>query len=296
MQTSRQKLTERLRDALLSRRNADGGWGYFAGKQTRLEPTCWATLAVGRSVATGPRPEEPPVLRPGVPRPAAPWRHDVPGTPVNYTFQALCGLTLAGSPATRAQSLDIARALLDVRGVTFEPSAVIKQDNSLQAWPWVDQTFSWAEPTSVVLILLKKLRQELPAAAGERIAIGERVLADRVCATGGWNYGGSNAFGQNLPAYVPTTAWGLLALQDRADDPVVTRSVARLVEDLRTEMSPQALALAAIALRVYRKDAAAALAALDTQAEAALAHGNVASIAMSLYALTAKDQDDVFRI
>jgi hypothetical protein len=287
MQTSRQQMTTRLREALLSRRNPDGGWGYFAGKQTRLEPTCWATLAVGAGA------EEPPVLRPGPPAPA-PWRHDVPGTPVNYTFQALCALTLAGSPATRGQSLDIARALLDVRGVTFEPSAVIKQDNSLQAWPWVDQTFSWAEPTSVVLILLKKLRKELPAAAGERTAIGERVLADRVCATGGWNYGGSNAFGQNLPAYVPTTAWGLLALQDRADDPVVTRSLARLVDDLRTEMSPQALALAAIALRVHRKDAAAALAALDTQTEAALAHGNVASIAMTLYALTGKV--DAFKV
>ena len=287
MQTSRQKLTERLREALLSRRNAGGGWGYFAGKETRLEPTCWATLALEAGADERPV-QERPVLRPAVPGPA-PWRADVPGTPVNYTFQALCGLTLAGSPATRAQALDIARALLDIRGVTFEPSAVIRQDNSLQAWPWVDQTFSWAEPTSVVLILLKKLRKELPAAAGERIAIGERVLADRVCATGGWNYGGSNAFGQNLPAYVPTTAWGLLALQDRADDPVVTRSLGRLMEDLRTEMSPQALALAAIALRVHRKDAAAALAALGTQAEAALAHGNVASIAMTLYALTGRD-------
>ena len=285
MQTSRQKLTERLREALLSRRNPDGGWGYFAGKETRLEPTCWATLALGAGSDVG-RGFSPGDLSALKGRPT--WRQDVPGTPVNYTFQALCGLTLAGSPATRTQSLDIARALLDIRGVTFEPSPVIKQDNSLQAWPWVDQTFSWAEPTSVVLVLLKKLRKELPAAAAERIAIGERVLNDRVCATGGWNYGGSNAFGQNLPAYVPTTAWGLLALQDRADDPVVTRSLSRLVEDLRTEMSPQALALAAIALRVHRKDAAAALAALGTQADAALAHGNVASIAMTLYALTGK--------
>lgn len=270
-----------LREALLSKRNADGGWGYFAGKQTRLEPTCWAHLALGAG-ARGPT--EPPVFRPGA------WYIDVPGTPINYTFQALRGLTLlAGSPPAsgRDGALAVARALLDVRGVTFEQSDVIRQDNSLQAWPWVDQTFSWAEPTSVVLILLKKLRRELPPAAAERIAVGERVLIDRVCATGGWNYGGSNAFGQNLPAYVPTTAWGLLAMQDRTDEPVVTRSIARLVEDVRTEASPQALGLAAIALAIHKKDASPALTALEQQTDAALAHGNVASLAMALYAQSA---------
>lgn len=266
-----------LREALLAKRNTDGGWGYFAGKQTRIEPTCWANLALGGGA--------PAPTAAGQAPPA--WYIDVPGTPINYTFQALRGLTLlAASPENRAGALAVATALLDVGGVTFEPSAVIRQDNSLQAWPWVDQTFSWAEPTSVVLILLKKLRRELPPSAAERIAVGERVLIDRVCATGGWNYGGSNAFGQNLPAYVPTTAWGLLAMQDRADDPVVTRSLARLVEDVRTEASPQALALAAIALGVHKKDASPALTALAQQTEAAIAHGNVASLAMALYALS----------
>ena len=37
-----------LRQFLLRARNADGGWGYQAGKASRLEPTCWAILALGR--------------------------------------------------------------------------------------------------------------------------------------------------------------------------------------------------------------------------------------------------------
>ena len=52
--------------------------------------------------------------------------------------------------------------------------------------------------------------------ADTRIRDGEAVLRDRVCVDGGWNYGNSNVFGKNLPAYIPTTAIALLALQDRA--------------------------------------------------------------------------------
>jgi len=36
-----------LRQFLLRARNADGGWGYQVGKASRLEPTCWAILALG---------------------------------------------------------------------------------------------------------------------------------------------------------------------------------------------------------------------------------------------------------
>ena len=36
-----------LRQFLLAGRNADGGWGYYAGKVSRLEPTCWGLLALG---------------------------------------------------------------------------------------------------------------------------------------------------------------------------------------------------------------------------------------------------------
>ena len=36
-----------LRQQLLDGRNADGGWGYYRGRVSRLEPTCWALLALG---------------------------------------------------------------------------------------------------------------------------------------------------------------------------------------------------------------------------------------------------------
>ena len=41
----------------------------------------------------------------------------------------------------------------------------MRQDGSLQAWSWVDGTFSWVEPTAWCLLLLKKWRLQ---AAGRR--------------------------------------------------------------------------------------------------------------------------------
>src|SRR4051812_10556389 len=38
-----------LRDGLRAGRNLDGGWGYYAGKASRLEPTCWALLALAEA-------------------------------------------------------------------------------------------------------------------------------------------------------------------------------------------------------------------------------------------------------
>ena len=35
---------------LLRARNPDDGWGYQVGKASRLEPTCWASLALGSTL------------------------------------------------------------------------------------------------------------------------------------------------------------------------------------------------------------------------------------------------------
>jgi hypothetical protein len=157
-----------LHDTLAGHRNADRGWGYAPGKSSRLEPTCWSLLALSRS--TG-QPIEVDVL--------ARWRRqdgwlvDVPGAPVNYAFNALGALTLGAHPQGMAEARRIATQLLEVRGVKFAQGKEIRQDNSLQAWPWIDSTFSWVEPTALCLLLLKKRRHDLPApATNDRIDIG----------------------------------------------------------------------------------------------------------------------------
>ena len=138
------------------------------------------------------------------------------------------GWRWATAPVAELQRL--ADALVEARGITFEPSPVQRQDNRLQGWSWIDGTFSWAEPTAWAVFGLKKCRALgiVPKGASTRIRDGESLLQDRVCAGGGWNYGNSNVFNKNLPAYIPTTAVALLALQDRQDEAFVRDSLTYL--------------------------------------------------------------------
>ena len=270
-----------LRDALIGRRNSDGGWGYASGKVSRIEPTCWSLLALS---AGAPQSIDWNVLF-RWPR-AGGWLVDVPGAPVNYAFNALAAIALRSQPEGRAAARQIANLLVDVRGLKLGQGKEIRQDNSLQAWPWIDATFSWVEPTSLCLLLLKKMRTELPAAAVDRIAIAERMLIDRACSAGGWNYGGSNVYGQELFPYVPTTALGLLAMQDRRQEPIVARALAWIQKETGSEPSAQATALSLIALKTYGVPAIDVERALSRLLETNAGAQNTLGLAAGLYSLT----------
>src|SRR4029453_13207605 len=95
-----------------------------------------------------------------------------------------------------------------------------------------------------------------PRERSARIGEAERLLLDRVCMTGGWNYGNSNVLGQELHAYVPTTALALLALQDRREHPSVQKSLEFLVRERLSEPAGMALALTSICLPVHGLPAA----------------------------------------
>src|SRR4029453_15139774 len=101
---------ERLRTLLAAGRNSDGGWPYYGGRLSRLEPTSWALLALGDPGAA-------PLLQC--------WRTsggllvepELPG--VNYAFNALAARALGATPASSSGASDgaaIARTLLAHRG------------------------------------------------------------------------------------------------------------------------------------------------------------------------------------
>jgi len=272
-----------LREFLLRVRNADGGWGYQPGKSSRLEPTCWAALALGSTLAPNALEQWPSVDGLLLERRG--------GTP-NYAFQGLALIVL------RAQHLEHAAgnrtllaALQRVKGDALPASTINRQDNSLQAWSWIDGTFSWVEPTAWCLLALKQW-SDVPGAVGDRdrIVVAERMLVDRCCAEGGWNYGNANMLGQELKPFVPTTALTLLSLQDRQSLPAVGRSVAFLEREGTSERSGTALALALMALRAYGRATPAVRDALVAQLPTTLDLGKVAAAAMSLYALSEADR------
>ena len=68
--------------------------------------------------------------------------------------------------------------------------------------------------------------------------------------------------GQDLRPYVPTTALGLLAMQDRRDQDAVIRGLATLERIWHDEISATALALSLLSMGVYARPEEALLAQL----------------------------------
>jgi hypothetical protein len=135
----------------------------------------------------------------------------------------------------------------------FWPERVqVRLDIELRAWPWTGQAFSWCEPTSMAMLSLDRLdRRLVPGTIEFRLKEGERLLLDRVCAGGGWNYGNSWVLGEELWPYPDTTALALLALRRRREDPTVTESIDALEHMLEDHNSSLALSLGILCLEHY---------------------------------------------
>ena len=73
-------------------------------------------------------------------------------------------------------------------------------------------------------------------------------MRDRACQGGGWNFGNGEVYGQGLPAHVPPTAIGVLAMQDRPTTSLVVDAVQFLEEHAQKEGSTTALALSTLGL------------------------------------------------
>ena len=269
-----------LQQSLLSSRNHDGGWPYYAGKTSRLEPTVWALLALH---AAGERVSVDPLL--GWPRRDG-WFVDRSSDAVNVCFNALASIGLAALAPDAPSRAALAAALVAARGVKLPQSSTNVQDNALQGWAWIDGTFSWVEPTAMALIALKRHRELSGAQA--RIAEGERLLLDRVCRVGGWNYGNANVLGRQLEPYTPPTALALMALRDHRDSEAVRRSQQHLSAHTLDERSGLALALTRVALGVLDSPASTLAHALAEQWTRSAFLGNLHVTAVALYAEAAE--------
>jgi hypothetical protein len=286
---------EAFRSALLASRNDDGGWGYRAGKRSRVEPTCLALLALASDRHMGA--VDPSIL--------VRWERqgslliDPAATHANLAFNAVAALVMQYEPLGAMKgAAPLVEALLQHRGVTLPESSVIQQDNTLLGWPWVDGTFSWIEPTSWCLLALKRWARSRPSIEhATRIDHAERLLRNRVCREGGWNYGNALVLGKPLMAYAATSALGLLALQSKPDDPVMERGSKVLTQLCATEQSGFALALAVIAFRLLGRPSEGVERTLLALWRHSAFGGETVAAALALYAVNGEaDAYKAFRV
>jgi hypothetical protein len=245
-------------DALRRIQNPDGGWVYFPGKQSWLEPTAYAALALHGEPAANRAWD----LLKSWQTAEGSWR---PSADVQIASwgTALC-ITIASA---RGEFGDPFRKgvewLLKSEGSEsnlFSQAAskigLMKVDRnlSLTGWPWKPNTSSWVEPTAHSIVALKLASQKMPSEKLQsRVRMGESQILDVRCQDGGWNYGNRMVWDVNLPSYPETTALALVGLQGRAEAAPAIEGAGKLVGSTQ---SPLANAWLTIALRLHGKDAA----------------------------------------
>jgi len=247
-------------DFLRSTQNADGGWGFFPGKQSWLEPTAYALIALHSDPASRQNFERGWRLMRSWQLPDGSWRPCAAVAEPHWTT-SLC-VTLHSLRGVHDEPLDRGvQWLLDTAGIEnglrfrfahFLSPSVVDLDPTLKAWPWRPGNSSWIEPTAHALVALKKAarfgirRREME----DRIQLGEKMILERRCSDGGWNYGNRKVLKTELPSYPETTALALLGLAgNSALDLSGPIAVAR--KYLGETRSPLAKAWLAVALRSH---------------------------------------------
>src|SRR5712692_4194630 len=216
-----QKCVESRFAMLEATQNNDGGWGYFPGKQSWLEPTAYTLLALAggergrRAFDRGWR-----LLR-SWQAPGGGWRAGAAVDQVHWaTSLAVTLHSVAGvydEAFRRGMEWLIASTGAESRLVSrvahwLEPS-VVEFDPELSGWPWQTGASSWIEPTAHALMALRRAARRVEdAVLSVRIDTGERMLLERRCRDGGWNSGNRRVPGADLPSYPETTALALMAL------------------------------------------------------------------------------------
>jgi len=173
--------------------------------------------------------------------------------------------------------------VLSFRGRPIPRSPELGHDTTLEAWPWVEGTHSWVEPTSINLLALNA--SGYPRHVRSRDAV--RLLCDRAVRSGGWNYGNREVFGTSLLPHVQPTGLALAAL---AGEESAVRQTASAIQYLRTTLSPDvataSLCYALIGLAAHGQEPREAPAWLEGAAGRTLGQGG-APYPLALLALAA---------
>ncbi len=272
--------------------SSDGSVGVSAALDHPCWPTGWALLAWSVAAKETDRDSSRPDYSPkrergiGSQSPSLARRASV-AHPVweSQDFRSLQDFgSLPGKPS--AWNLMIQRAtgwILSHKGKPVPQSTALGHDTSLEAWPWVEGTHSWVEPTAINLLALKACGY----AKSDRSREAVRLLCDRAIPAGGWNYGNRVVFGTPLRPHLQPTGLALWAL---AGEPSAAREVAAatayLCAGLSARVATASLCYALIGLAAQGQEPQGAATWLESAARRTLQQG-AAPYQLALLALAA---------
>lgn len=228
------RLLDNILEELCGRVQADGGFAEQPGGTFRPESTAWAILAlrsvdnrhdlveaartrlVAAQLNNG-------LLPASVDTPDALWP-----TP-------LAVLAWHGSPKHKSQYDLAVDKLLKTSG-RHPKQGIGASTNISHGWPWIDGTHSWVVPTSLAILALTIAANS----RNKRIIDGVDFLMGLQLPAGGWNYGNTVVFDQELLPQVDCTGIALAALAGHVPQARIQRSLdylAAQVPGIRTPLS-----------------------------------------------------------
>ena len=235
--------------------NSDGGWGYFPGRESRVEPTCYALRAIRPTDAAfqsgvsflAARQDKSGGLTPGANIPGATW---VTQLAFPLLKQGNLDRPRLESAANWILNTEGAEGGIMQRLLHSMGKSKVDQDPKLRGWPWRPDNNSWVEPTAHGLIALHWMNDLAPEAGIRyRRDVATRMLLDRRCLDFGWNYGNKKVLGEVLPAYPETTGLALLGLAGLNQD--LSQSLVKARQQYAETKGAYGKALLALALQLH---------------------------------------------
>lgn len=228
-------LPEILRRKIIARALPDGGFSSSPGGQYRPDASAWAILAL---TSAG---EYENLLELARSMLAADQLDDgriciSKNHPQSFWPTALAVLAWNNSPThgkSQEKGIDF---LLETSGKHWpkESDSPVANDPSLRGWPWIADTHSWVEPTSLVLMALGVAGKGNHPRAEEA----RRMLLNRQLENGGWNYGNTAIFSQQLQPMPGSTGLALSALAGGSTRESVEKSLLYLKREMSRLETP----------------------------------------------------------
>jgi hypothetical protein len=248
---------------LQAMQNPDGGWGFNANCESRVEPTAWALL--GLTEFDPPEGADERILR-GLRFLAESQLENgswaaAPGQQVGCWVTSLACWALLEHPEYKSESLRGLHWLQEDRprdsGFWFrtmrklsERKTINAQSAAYSGWSWTPGTASWVEPTCYALIVLQN-NSAAQTKIDQRRKVAMTMLLDRMCPGGGWNCGNPKVYGVAGQPQVGPTVWALIALRENSKRIENCQSLDWLENTQDKLESTESLALAHIGLGLY---------------------------------------------
>jgi len=122
-------------------------------------------------------------------------------------------------------------------------------DTALRGWAWIDNTHSWIETTALAIIALHNAGFSTHPRLDEATA----MILDRQLPKGGWNYGNTIVFGNELRPSPEDTGAALSALSGRVPLQDISRSLDYLMHECSRLRTPIALGWSLLGLNAWEQ-------------------------------------------